>query len=284
MSKQRVMKNYEELKFSDDFMFGKVMEDRELCREVLECLLERPIGELKELQTQREFQYTIDGKPIRLDLYNEDSEGIVYDVEMENLNHKTVEAHQLPKRSRYYQAAIDIDYMDRGNSYRELPESNVLFICTFDPFGHGLGRYTFNERCLEKPEFELNDGTRKIFFNCCYKGNEISEDLRSFYDYVESGNVGNRLTERLESAVDKGRKNAIWRSQYMKLRAMIQDARDEGIELGIGQGIEQGISNRDTQMIEGMLRRGKTVDEIVDFCGYAREQVEKIRDEMVVMV
>ena len=51
MSKQRAMKNYEELKFSDDFMFGKVMEDRDLCRELLECLLERPIEELKELQT-----------------------------------------------------------------------------------------------------------------------------------------------------------------------------------------------------------------------------------------
>ncbi len=32
-------KSYEELRFTDDFMFGKVMEDRELCRDVLECLL-----------------------------------------------------------------------------------------------------------------------------------------------------------------------------------------------------------------------------------------------------
>ena len=280
MSKQRAMKNYEELKFSDDFMFGKVMEDRDLCRELLECLLERPIGELKELQTQREFQYTVDGKPIRLDLYNEDSDGTVYDAEMENLNHKTVESHQLPRRSRYYQAAIDIDHMDRGNSYRKLPESNVLFICTFDPFGYGLGRYTFTESCQEKAELKLNDGTRKIFFNCCYKGEEITEDIRKLYDYVESGNVGNRLTERLESAVDQGRKNAVWRSQYMKERVIIQDAMDEGIELGFGQGIEQGK----TQMIEGMLRRGKTVDEIVDFCDYPRELVEKVRADMEVMV
>ncbi len=280
MSKQRAMKNYEELRFSDDFMFGKVMEDKELCREVLECLLERPVGELRELQTQREFQYTVDGKPIRLDLYNEDSEGTVYDAEMENLNHKTVESHQLPRRSRYYQAAIDIDHMDRGNSYRKLPESNVMFICTFDPFGYGLGRYTFTESCREKAELELNDGTRKIFFNCCYRGEELTEALRKLYDYVENGKVGNSLTERLESAVDQGRKNAVWRSQYMKERVIIQDAMDEGIELGFGQGIEQGKS----QMIEGMLRRGKTVDEIVDFCDYPRELVEKVRADMEVTV
>ncbi|MBO6298577.1 MAG: hypothetical protein J6N53_06990 [Lachnospiraceae bacterium] len=55
MSSKRTMKNYEELRFCDDFMFGKVMEDPELCREVLECLLQEPVGELKEVQTQREL-------------------------------------------------------------------------------------------------------------------------------------------------------------------------------------------------------------------------------------
>ena len=33
-------KRYEELTIADDFMFGKVMEDKGLCRKVLECLLE----------------------------------------------------------------------------------------------------------------------------------------------------------------------------------------------------------------------------------------------------
>ena len=52
------IKNFEELRFSDDFMFGKVMEDLNLCREVLECLLEKPIGELKEIQLLRRRVYT----------------------------------------------------------------------------------------------------------------------------------------------------------------------------------------------------------------------------------
>ena len=80
MSSKRAMKNYEELRFSDDFMFGKVMEDPELCREVLECLLQEPVGELKEVQTQREFRYTVDGKPIRLDVYkNEHTPDVRYE-------------------------------------------------------------------------------------------------------------------------------------------------------------------------------------------------------------
>ncbi|MCR5598319.1 MAG: Rpn family recombination-promoting nuclease/putative transposase, partial [Lachnospiraceae bacterium] len=123
MGKTKTAKSYEELKFSDDFMFGKIMEDKELCREVLECLLQQPVGELTEVQTQREFRYTSDGKPIRLDVYNEDSDGRIYDAEMENLNHKMAEQHQLPRRSRFYQSAIDIDCMDKKFSYKRLPES-----------------------------------------------------------------------------------------------------------------------------------------------------------------
>ncbi len=48
MSEHNKLRSYHELRFRDDFMFGKVMEDKELCREVLECLLQRPVGELRK--------------------------------------------------------------------------------------------------------------------------------------------------------------------------------------------------------------------------------------------
>ena len=50
-------KSYEELQFTDDFMFGKVMEDKELCRDVLECLLQEPVGTLQDL-----YNYISKGK------------------------------------------------------------------------------------------------------------------------------------------------------------------------------------------------------------------------------
>ena len=176
-----------------------------------------------------------------MDLYNEDDQGAVYDAEMENLNHKSVESHELPKRSRFYQSSIDIDFMDRGNSYNKLPQSTVMFICTFDPFGLKESKYTFREYCEEKTGLKLNDGTRKIFYNCTYKGKEISDDVKKLYVYVQRGKADSGLTKKIEQAVDKGRKNALWRTQYMKEWVIIQDAKEEGIEIGIERGIEQGI-------------------------------------------
>ena len=230
MVEKNRIKSFEELRFSDDFMFGKVMEDLNLCREVLECLLGKPVGKLKEIQTQREFKYTSDGKPIRMDVYNEAEDGSVFDAEMEKLNHKTVESHMLPKRARFYQAAIDIDYMNKGDSYKILPESTVVFICTFDPFNQGLCRYSFNEKCNEKFGLPLQDGTQKIFFNCTYQGDDISEELRFLYDYIMTGKVESKLTQRIEEAVTKGQRNEVWRTQYMKEWVIIQDAKEEGRE------------------------------------------------------
>lgn len=271
MSESKKQKNYEDLVYSDNFMFGKVMEDPCLCREVIECLLQHPIGELKEVQTQREFQFVSDGKPIRLDVYNEDSNNVIYDAEMENLNHQSIKRHELPRRSRFYQSSIDIDFLDKGNSYKILPESNVIFICTFDPFKRGRSVYTFKERCNENSEIELDDGTAKIFYNCTYSGNDLPESLREFYDYVISGKLSGTLTQKINEAVEKGRKNEIWRTQYMKELVLLQDAREEGRE------------ERDYEMISEMLRRGKTIQEIVDFCNYPIELVQKVSKELKVI-
>ncbi|MBP5275477.1 MAG: Rpn family recombination-promoting nuclease/putative transposase [Lachnospiraceae bacterium] len=230
MGELRKMKKYEELKFQDDFMFGKVMEDMELSRDLLQCLLQKPVGEMTAVQTQREFGYVTDGKPIRLDVYNIDSNNVIYDTEIENLNHKSVESHELPKRSRFYQASIDIDYLDKGETYSKLPDSNVMFICTFDPFGKGYGVYTFNYTCKENQEIQLKDGATRVFYNCTYEGEDLPEDIKKFYKYIRTGKSESALTERIDEAVVKCRQNEIWRTQYMKERVVIMDAREEGRE------------------------------------------------------
>ncbi|MBP5384504.1 MAG: Rpn family recombination-promoting nuclease/putative transposase, partial [Lachnospiraceae bacterium] len=208
--------------------------------------------------------------------YSEDSEGAVYDAEMQNLNNKTVEHYQLPLRTRFYQSAIDTDYMNKGNSYKKLPESNVIFICTFDPFKKGLNKYTFRERCEEDQEILLGDKTTKVFYNCTYRGNDLPDNLKSLYEYVETGKAETDLTRKIETAVEKGRKNEIWRSQYMKEMTIIMDAREEGRE----EGREAGREAERLNMITDMLRRGKTVEEIVDFCNYPLELVKEVEESL----
>lgn len=85
------------------------------------------------------------------------------------------------------------------------------------------------------------------------------------------------MTQKINDAVNKARKNEKWRSEFMKERIILQDARAEGRE----EGRIEGGDIRDAERIEYMLRNGKTVEQIVDFCGYTYEQVKRVEESIL---
>ncbi len=72
----------------------------------------------------------------------------------------------------------------------------------------------------------------RVFYNCSYKGNDVPEDIRELYSYIETGACSNELTERIDGAVAAARMNEEWRSAYMKEITVLMDAREEGREEG----------------------------------------------------
>ena len=52
-------------------------------------------------------------------------------------------------RMRYYQAALDVAFLDQGYSYQTLNDSYIIFICLFDPIGYNRAVYTFENICVE---------------------------------------------------------------------------------------------------------------------------------------
>ena len=112
------------------------------------------------------------------------------------------------------------------------------------------------------------------------------------YDYIRTGKTESDLTLKINEAVEKGRKNETWRAQYMRELAVLQDARDEGIEIGREEGREEGraegrkegkAEGREEELnnrVQYMLEKGKTVEEIVEFGGYSEDIVRKIERKM----
>ena len=103
------IKTIQELNLEDDFLFGKVMSDNEICRKVLEKILNVPIKKVEFLVTQKTIDILLDGKGIRLDVYVNDEQGTVYSVEMQRGRKR-----ELPKRTRFYQGNIDSDLLSSG--------------------------------------------------------------------------------------------------------------------------------------------------------------------------
>lgn len=263
------MKDYEELTFADDFMFCKILQENEdLCKELTELVLDRKIGEIVKTDKQKAIQITADGHGVRFDVYFEDDEKTVYDIEMQR-----TDTRELPLRSRYYQGMLDLDYLAKGKDYRELPDSYIIFLCTFDLFDLGYHKYSFSSRCKEIDGLELNDGTDKIFI--CAGGNkdDVSEDMKHFIDFFAGKSAQGHLASRINGKVQEAIQQRLWRKEYMTLKEMMKDEYEQGREVGIKQGIEQSI--------EQMLARGKTPEEIAEFCGYSLDQVKNAQGKML---
>jgi len=199
---------------------------------------------------------------------------------MQNLNGLRAESLDLPKRSRFYQSTMDVDFLSKGDTYRELVESNVIFICTFDPFGAGYARYTFEYLCNENPDIKLEDKTYKWFYNCMCDLNKVPDEMRSLYRYIQSGEADSRLTEKLHTAVVSARRNEIWRSEYMKELLIYQDMKEEGREEGREEVREEGRTQLLIDQICRKFVKGRSVEQIADELGESLDDIIPIYEEV----
>ena len=131
-------KAFEELQIKDDFMFSVIMRNPKFCRPFLERVLGITISRIEYPRPQETIDISADAKSVRLDIYVEDGEETVYNIEMQATANRN-----LPKRTRYYQGMIDLNILEKGKDYKGLKCSFVIFVCAFDLFGEGRHIYTF---------------------------------------------------------------------------------------------------------------------------------------------
>ena len=269
-------KAFEQLQIKDDFMFSVIMRNPKYCKPFLERILGVKISRIEYPKSQETIDITADAKSVRLDIYVEDAENTVYNVEMQ-----TVENRNLPKRTRYYQGMIDLNILEKGENYKNLKKSFVIFICTFDMFGEGRHIYTFENRCIENLNLPLGDDTVKIILNTKGTMDDVTPELKSLLDYIDGNKPEDDFTRELEDAVGLVRKNEKWRLDYMTLQMNYQEKYEQGLAEGMEQGIEQGIEQGNRQSAIKMLKAGKlSSEEIAMYSGLTLEQVIELEKEL----
>ena len=244
------MKKYEELDITDPFIFAKVMSEKELCKPLLENILNIKIRDIVYVDYEETIQMTAKSKGIRLDIYLEDDDNTVFNLEMQTTTYK-----ELPKRLRYYQGIIDLNMIEKGESYDILKESYVIFICTFDFFEKGRSVYEFENVCLEDSEIKLNDGTHKIFLNTKGDKSDINKELKSLLEYFDGSEPESELTRKIDRKVIAARKNERWRREYMSLQMEMNLKYREGLKAGEEKGRALGQS-------EGKIETQKNINRL----------------------
>lgn len=268
-------KKFQDLNLEDAFLFAAAMEDEETCRITLQVLLNRKVTKVK-VRAEHTMLYSSDYRSIRLDVYARDEDGD-YNVEMQGENQGN-----LPKRSRYHQAEMDVASIPPGTDFNDLKPSYVIFICTFDPFGQGLYQYTFENRCIETGS-PLGDGTTKIFLSTKGKNPEdVPKELVNFLQYVE--NTTEQCVEKLQdetvgklhNRVRALKKSRDWESRYMRFDELLQNAEKVGLARGMERGMEQG-QERLLTLIDKMTEAGESehIKRLAKDADFLQEMYEK---------
>ena len=267
---QQVIKQWETIGISNDFVFCKVMQDEKLLGELIRRIL--PDLKFKELaiQAQRAVEIGKDIHGVRFDIFATLEDGSVVEIEMQVLD-----TGHIPLRLRFYGAMADTQMLEKGEVYSKLKDSYVIMICLFDVYGKGRHIYTFRNRCDEDHDLVMGDGTTKIVLNATGTMDDVSPKLKAFLDYVAGEPVVDEYIEELDKAVHKARANKIWRKEYMTL--MMRDLENKEI------GRKEGRMEERREKIAEMLRDGRTPQEIADFCKYPIDLVVKVQDSMLVV-
>ncbi len=261
-------KVFEELQIKDDFMFSVIMRNPKFCKPFLERILGIRISHIEYPKSQETIDLSLDAKSVRLDIYVEDGKGTVYNVEMQ-----TVENRNLPKRTRYYQGMIDLNILEKGDNYKDLKRSFIIFVCTFDLFGEGRHIYTFENRCIQNTNLSLGDDTTKIILNTKGTMEDVTPEMIRLLNFIDGKEPEDDFTRELDEAVQSVRKNEKWRLDYMTLQMNYQEKYEQGIE----QGIEQEKIDSAMRMIEdGDLSSEK----IAIYSGLTLEKIVELKKKL----
>ena len=281
--------NKEDFKpFTNDFIFALVMRDPDICKGIAELIIpDEEIGEVKiaasensspdkknekdelVITLQAYLDFGKDMRGVRFDAYVKTADKWI-DIEMQTTN-----KHDLEKRSRYYQALMDTDCLEKGGRFKDLKNTYVVFICTFDYLGLGEPMYVV-ESYIRKNDLHFNDGTSKILLNTKCSPDKVPEKLRSFYKYInDPTKVGNKLIEGIDERVKKYNTKE-WRERLVTLEYMIAEAKEEGIEQGRTEGLAEGEASKALEMAKAMKSENIDIETIIKVSGLTKEEIDSL--------
>ena len=221
--------DWDAITIKNNFLFQETLRNKSLCKQLLERVLHIQVKTIRYMETEKTMKAQLSSKNTRLDVYVEDKDGNVADIEMQTTD--TI-IRELPLRTRYYQNIIGTNMLRKGMHYRELRKAYVIFICTFDPFGAGLPVYHFTYRCKENGNLQMGDLTENIFLNVKAADKTDDEELAAFLRYVNGQRATTSFTRMLDKEATRIRNNDDWRLKAMTLDMEIKDMKKREREKG----------------------------------------------------
>lgn len=164
-----------------------------LAQEMLEIILQRNDFSIKSVTIEKVIP-SLATHSIRLDILAIDKDNNYFNIEVQNTDEK-----DLLERSRYYTGMIDTKKFEKGENYKNLTDTYIIFITSFDPFGDNspIDEIELSYKYSKK---RISDGSHRIFVN----GNNQNKKTalgRLMYD-LQCSDPNKMQTKELKKSVE----------------------------------------------------------------------------------
>ena len=168
---------------------------------------------------------------------------------------------------------LDLDDLNAGADYTDLKTSYIIFICISDIFEKGLGKYKFENSCIDENNqvAKLNDRAYKLFFIAKNYDKILNEKQRAFLELVINNTSLNSFTNRIKELVEKAKQNTQWRKQFMDF--------EHYLSLSFKQGKEEGAQEKAIENAINCLNDGDSPEKVSRCIGLPLEKVLELQKE-----
>ena len=165
-----------------------------------------------------------------------------------------------------------------------MPDSFILFFCSFDYLNSGLPVYTFKTTCSEDKTIILPDGITKVLINSTAANKAVEPELRNFLGYMNGIISDSPLVRKIDGYIKELKESEERRKEYMLMQAFEMDARRDGIQQGIRQGKSLGLAEGEVrgalhaklETAKKLLDFGLSIENIAQATGLSQAEVEAL--------
>ena len=226
---------------SDIFM-RNVFKKRECLEYVLQVIMEKQDLHVIDQIIQKDYK-NLQGRSAVMDCVARDSTGKQFDVEIQQDNEGAS-----PKRARYHSGLMDMNTLNPGQDFEELPESYVIFITRDDILGYGLPIYHIDRQIKELDE-AFQDEAHIIYVNSkkqddtelgrlmhdlhCKKADEMHSPIlaKRMYELKETQKGVELMCHEMEKIYSEGMESGEKRGELKAKKETALSMAEEGMNI-----------------------------------------------------
>ena len=252
-----------DLTIMSDVFMRNVFRKRECTEYVLQVIMDKKNLKVIDQVLQKDYK-NLQGRSAVLDCVARDSGGRQMDVEIQQDNEGAS-----PKRARYHSGLMDMNTLNPGQDFDELPESYVIFITRDDALGYGLPIYHVNRKIEEVSE-RFKDGTHIIYVN---SGKQEDTELGRLMHDLHCKNAEDMYSEILADRVYE------LKETQKGVEFMCRE-----MEQIYSEGIENGEMQKAKETTIALAEMGLPADKIAKAVKIGVDIVQKWIDESMSVV